>query len=290
MIVHARRASAILYNLLRSRTDRRPFLIPANVCPVVPEGFTAASQAFQLVDLEEHSLEIDPQTCFDLLESQPGGFAGLLSARPYGSERDPSAFFASLKKIQSDLLIIDDKCLCRPDPDGEQISAMADVTLFSTGRAKYTDIGSGGFAHIRDTVPYSQLHGDSAQAWIGGGEPELQWDDYRQRVLSATVEADELKRSLNAIYAEMLPPEIQFPPQFQHWRFNIRVRESEELIRSIFDRGLFASRHYPALAPGFPIAEGLHASIVNLFNDRYFDRERAHAVAEVVLRHLSKRG
>jgi hypothetical protein len=287
MIVLARRASAILYNLLRSRQDPRPFLLPANVCPIVHEVLEAAAQAFQLIDLEEPSLEIDHHACIEQLRARPGGFAGLLFVRPYGSERDPTAFLAALKEVQRDLFIIDDKCLCRPDPAGHHLSAAADVTLFSTGRAKYADIGGGGFAHLSDSVPYRSTFDDPAPAWVDAGEPDLTWDQYQQRVLAAVELADEQKRTLNRIYSELLPQEIQFLPQFQNWRFHIKVPAADELIRTIFTNGLFASRHYPPLSGGrFPVAEQLHASVVNLFNDRYFDQERARNMVQLILRHM----
>ena len=59
MIAFARRASAILYRMLRGMTDARPFLLPANVCPVVPETFVAAGRPLERIDIEEESLAMD---------------------------------------------------------------------------------------------------------------------------------------------------------------------------------------------------------------------------------------
>jgi hypothetical protein len=291
MIVLARRASAILYNLLRSRQDERPFLLPANICPIVPAVFLAAGQAFELIDIEEPWLQLHRQVSYERLRARPGGYAGVLYVRPYGSERDPDPFFKALKEIQSDLLVIDDKCLCRPDPDVESPSPAADVTLFSTGHAKYTDLDHGGFAQLNDALTYVHAAGEPVPDWLDLGEPGLSWNDYRRQVVLATQTADEQKQKLNAIYSEMLPAEIQLAPDLQRWRFNIRVPAAEELLASIFAADLFASRHYPALSPGlFPVAEHLHASIVNLFNDRYFDGERARKMVRVILRHLERTG
>lgn len=287
MIVLARRASAILYNLLRSRRDERPFLLPANICPIVPAVFFEAGQAFEPIDIEEPWLELDRQACYERLRARPGGYAGVLHVRPYGSEHDPHPFFTALKKIQPDLLVIDDRCLCRPDPDFESLSPAADVTLFSTGHAKYTDLDHGGFAQVSDAVTYRPSAGEPVPDWLDLGEPDTSWNDHRKQVVAATKTADEQKQKLNAIYAEMLPAEIQLAPELQQWRFNIRVPAAEELLASIFAAELFASRHYPALSGGrFPVAEHLHASIVNLFNDRYFDEERARRMAHLILEHL----
>lgn len=261
MTVFAPRASAILRDLLQG--DDRPFLIPANVCSIVPETFREAGRAFELVDIEAETLEIDTVACLDRL---PAG--GLLFVRPYGRERDVDPFFRALKEAQPDLLLIDDKCLCRPDCEGLGISPWADATLFSTGYAKHVDLGYGGFAHLKQ-----------------GGE--IPWDEHRRRTEEELLRADEHKARLNSIYSA-LPPEIRLPPEFQAWRFHIRVPEPDRLVESLFAAGLFASRHYPPLQEGFPVAERLHGEIVNLFNDRYFDEERAERAVSVVLRHLSR--
>ncbi|HET9225380.1 MAG TPA: hypothetical protein VFR31_01820, partial [Thermoanaerobaculia bacterium] len=65
MTVFAPRACAILHDLLQG--DDRPFLIPANICSVVPETFQKAGRAFELIDIEEETLEIDPEACLDRL-------------------------------------------------------------------------------------------------------------------------------------------------------------------------------------------------------------------------------
>jgi hypothetical protein len=315
MIVYERRACAILHNILRMRADARPFLIPANVCPIVPITFLEARQPFELVDVEEPSLEMDVNACLRKLHQSR--YAGVLFVRPYGSERDPTASFNALRSAQPDLLIVDDKCLCRPDPDGERISPAADVTLFSTGYAKHTDLGSGGFAHVRETIGYRRFEApfsDDALAevteryrraiaahtpfpgnvpgWLDLREPQERWEEYRERVVDEMRSADAHKRALNAIYARELPQEIQLPSELQNWRFNIRVPRPGELVDALFAAGLFASRHYASLggvfASGrFTAAERIYSQVVNLFNDRYFDESRATKAAVVVRGHLS---
>jgi hypothetical protein len=275
MILFERRAAHVLYNLLRTREDARPFLLPANACSILPETFAAAGQPVDLVDIAEPWLEIDADACAMRLRARAEGYAGLLFIHPYGSERDATPLFAALKDIQSNLFIIDDKCLCRPDCGGESLSPFADVTLFSTGHTKYADLGEGGFAHAAEPVTYTR-HLPA---------PEISWIDYRDRAAGAARAADAQKAALNAIYERLLPAEICFPSELQRWRFNIHVPEAERLIEDVFASGLFASRHYPPLGD-FAMAARLHAGVVNLFNDRYFDAERAERISEIVLRHL----
>jgi len=315
MIVFAARACSILYGLLRG--DERPLLVPANVCPIVPVTFLEAQRAFELVDIAEPTLEMDPEACLERLRQEPGRFGGVLLVRPYGSERDTDPFFRRLKELQPDLLVIDDKCLCRPDCEGAEISPWADATLFSTGSVKHVDLGYGGFAHVREGIsvflgaggPYQETALEevtrrykkaiaerspfpgTCEGWLDLRTPEVSWEEHRRRTAEELRRADEHKRRLNSIYMDALPRENQMAPEFQGWRFNIRVPEPDRLIESLFAAGLFASRHYACLAGSFgdgrfPMAERLQGEVVNLFNDRYFDEERAERAVRVVLRHL----
>lgn len=281
MTIFERRAAGILYNLLRSRGDRRTFLIPGNICSIVPETFRAAEQPFALVDIAEPHLNIDPAQC--LARARAHDVGGVLYVRTYGNELDPEPLFAALRELRDDLLIVDDKCLCRPDLDADRISPLADVTLFSTGRVKYTDLGQGGFAHVRDGVPYRRHDGPG---FVELAPPDGSWSDYRARVLEATLAADAQKDALNAIYASAIPAHVQLPAEHQRWRFHIRVPQPDRLIEKIFASGLFASRHYAA-GPDCPVAERLHSEIVNLFNDRYFDAKRAERISELVRDHAA---
>lgn len=318
MIQFARRASAILYNLLRSRGDSRPYLLPANICPIVPATFLEAGCPFELIDIEERWLQIDPELSTARLRERPDAYAGMVFVRSYGNELDPTAFFERLRSIQSDLFLIDDRCLCRPDPDGLSLSPLADVTLFSTGRAKYADLDDGGFAHLEASVKYSRHAGPfdsealdeverrwktsitgssrfagNVAGWLDLREPETSWSDHRRRTEAQSGAARDQKQRLNSIYETMLPREIQAAPELQNWRFNIRVPDPDRLVASIFSAGLFASRHYAPLGSmfggRFPVAEAAYAMNVNLFNDLHFDEERAVRTAELVLRHLDQR-
>lgn len=313
------RACSVLYNLLRSQGDDRPFLLPANVCPVVPLTFRKTRRPFELVDVSGPDLAIDEARCLERIAGDPGSVAGLLFVRTYGALGDAAPFFRAAKELSPDLLVIDDRCLCRPDPEGASRTPGADVTLWSTGYAKHVDVGFGGFAHLRDGVPYRRSEGafsslaleeveqgvkqalargvpfeEEREDWLDLARPEVSWKTYQGGVLAALPEIDEHKRRLNAIYTEALPAEIRLPERFQGWRFNLLVPEPDELVARLFAAGLFASRHYASLggvlgAGSFPEAEALHRRVVNLFNDRSFDEERARRAVEVVLEHLAER-
>ncbi len=318
MIVLETRASSILYNVLRSLGHDRPFLLPANVCPVVPLTFLKARRRFRFVDIAGPDLAMDQTRCLALVRSAPERIGGLVFVHPYGLEVDVASFFQALKARQPDLLVVDDRCLCRPDPDGRRLAAGADATLYSTGRAKHVDLGFGGFAHlgrhvtyVRQRAPYrasdlttvteaytaavaAQRAFDAGDpAWLDLSAPAVAWDEYRQRVLDGLAEADAHKQRLNAIYARTLPVEVQMTSRFQHWRFNVLVPEADRLVARLSGQGLFAGRHYAPLGrvfgdEDFPEAERLHRGVVNLFNDRAYDEDRASRTARIVAAHLEE--
>ncbi|HEX6083969.1 MAG TPA: hypothetical protein VF266_05560 [Thermoanaerobaculia bacterium] len=270
-MIYAHRAAAILHDVVASHDG--VWLLPANVCDIVPATLRAAGRAYELVDVDPVTLEPSRE---QILSRAPH-CAGVVFVRTYGAVYDADAFFAELAR--EDFRIVDDRCLCPPDVEGTDLSPHADVTLFSTGYAKYVDLGEGGFAQMMEDRQYSL----SGTGRIASPPPE-----YLERVLKERDRADDVKARLNAIYREIIPLEVQMPPELCTWRFNIRVARAEELVRAIFDAGLFASRHYAPLERGFPHAERLHAEVVNLFNDRYFDEEKATRAAELVRRHVTR--
>jgi hypothetical protein len=319
MILFESRACGILYNLLRTLPGDLPFLLPANVCPVVPLTFRKAERGFCLLDLDLEELGMDRRRCLEIVAERPEAWAGVIYVRPYGAEvGEADGFFSALKELRPGLLVIDDRCLCPPDCDGERLAPAADVTLFSTGLAKTVDLGFGGFAHCPGGVPYRRWEAAYSEAaleqatrcykeavaggfsyeggeedWLDLAPPAVGWDTYRTAVREALPKAEEHRQRLNAIYNAGLPEEIRLPACFQGWRFQIRVPEPDRLVERLFTAGLFASRHYAPLggifsAERFPAAERLHRGIVNLFNDRYFDEERARQSVDIVLKLLAE--
>ena len=151
-IIQAPRASAILYNVLISLKQARPWLMPANICPMVPITFMKAKVPFVLVDISAQSLHMDLEHAGALIESRD--FAGLLYAHTYGDESTPDEFFRFAKSIDPGLIIVDDRCLCIPV---FETTSPADVVLFSTGYAKIIELEFGGYALMSDGVEYQPV-------------------------------------------------------------------------------------------------------------------------------------
>lgn len=315
-LAYESRACSVLFNILCSQRDERPFLLPSNICPIVPITFLKAGRRFSFVDISAVDLLIDKNKCLQIVNESIKGYGGIIFVRTYGAEVDPGDFFCDLKRRKPDLLIIDDKCLCQPDCDGLRLAPFSDVTLFSTGYSKYLDLGSGGFAFLNDSVPYRRHAGEFAESallemtqrykdavarcspfrggrdeWLDLSEPDLSWHCYRKRLLDVLFRTEEHKQKINEIYQNALPAEIQLPQSFQQWRFNIRVSKADRLVARLLEANLFASRHYSSLGGifserRFPRAEELHKSVVNLLNDWNFDETRAELTTEIILEHL----
>ncbi len=308
----APRASAILYNVLTSRADSRPWILPANICPIVPITFLKARVPFQFVDIGD-DLHADLNQTLDLIRARK--FGGLLYAHTYGEESTPREFFSAAKESAPDLMIVDDRCLCIPNV--MPLDTPADVTLYSTGYAKIVELDFGGYAFLRGDMTYKsaslpftpEAHDEIEKQykvaiqkrgkfvyhdsdWLQIDPPFPAWYDYSLQIEAKKKDSLARRAALNHIYEASLPKEIQLPPKYQTWRFNIRVKNKAKILKSIFDADLFASSHYASLAgimaEGYaPRAESLAGEVINLFNDEHFDEDKARRVCDVILENLS---
>ena len=313
-IVQAPRASAILYHLLISQKEKHPWLLPANICSIVPITFLKAYVPFEFVDISAETLHIDLEQAEALIRKRKYG--GLLYAHTYGESSTPHEFFASAKSLDPDLLVLDDRCLCIPDLEPD-VDSSADVILYSTGYAKIVELNFGGFAFIKEGVSYQpkylpftpqaydeleKSYKDSVSErikfvyhdsdWLDTESAFPAWYDYRKQVVSGLTDSLAHRRMLNEIYASRLPVEIQLPEAYQTWRFNIRVKNKKQILDTIFNAGLFASSHYASLAGimadgHVPQAETLADEVINLFNDLHFTAGQAEQVCEIILENRS---
>src|SRR5688572_73149 len=313
-IVQAPRASAILYNLLVSRASDLPWLMPANICPIVPITFFKAHVPFEFVDISPETLQMDREQAQALIAKR--SYGGVLYAHTYGESSTPTDFFAKIKSLDPELLILDDRCPCIPDLEPDHNSG-ADVILYSTGYAKIVELNVGGYAFMTDEVPYQpQQLSFSAQAhdelelaykesiskntkfiyrdtdWLETTSDLPKWSDYSQQIRNGLKKSMEQRVTLNAIYAANLPVEIQLPNAYQLWRFNILVKNKRRIYEAIFKAGLFASSHYVSLAGIMsagraPQAEALSHEIINLFNDHHFSAQQARQVSAVIVENIN---
>jgi hypothetical protein len=318
MIVYEQRGSTILYNIITSINNDKPFLIPSNVCPIVISVFLKANRKFDLIDISEHSLCIDEKLVLELIKNNQSKYAGVLFVRSYGITDSFEDLFNSIKNINDNILIIDDKCIAPPSFDDKPI--YADVNLYSTGYSKYVDLGWGAFANCKDTTKYTQHHliykAEHLQSlntsfrnsinkretfkfdlisngWLDTSIPALAFEDYKILVLQSYTESKVLKEKFNDKYSSQLPRTIQLDKKYQNWRFNVIVPAKEILLAKIFNKGYFASSHF---APSSMIfyrkesrnSDALYSKIINLFSDKLFPFSKTDEVISIINKHVNQ--
>jgi len=306
----AARASAILYNLLSSKNAKRAFLLPANICPIVPITFFKAQMPFEFIDISTETLNMDLERAESLIKT--GKYGGLLYAHTYGEPSTPNDFFLDIKNNHPDLLIIDDRCLCTPNTMTDPASK-ADVILYSTGYSKIVDQNHGGFAFIRDNLNYpsqslpfhpkdldelEKSYKKSVEAkeafsytdsdWLEIDADPPPWSEFAEDVRTAKESSKAHRLSINAVYNSAIPASLQLSEPYQLWRFNIRVPNKMKTLGAIFKARLFASSHYSSLAGIMgegtcPNAEQLAGEVINLFNDFHYTIEMAEKTCRTIL-------
>jgi hypothetical protein len=311
--VHEQRASTILHNVLRSNASDGRWMLPANVCPIVPLTFLKAGVAFEFVDIDPETLCVPERAVVTRLREDPARYAGILFVHTYGREQTVEPLFAALRAEAPGALLVDDRCPC--DPCFEATENGADIVLYSSGYGKPVDVGAGGYAFLGDRVVYethslpyveqdlSRLTSsyksdiaarlritDAPGDWLDTSSPGTDFDAYRATIEQARATARAHREEIRSIYRERLPDSIFVPAG--DWRVHLRVPDRDRLLASIFDAELFASTHYASLAGIFsaggeaPVANALHADVINLFDDRRFTPEQARRACDVILRHL----
>jgi hypothetical protein len=303
------RASTVLYHYLRSVARNGVWLLPANVCPIVPAVFQKAGVAYEFVDIDRQSLCMDPVQALSRLRKATSRYAGVLFVRSFGHSGDFGRFFRSVKAVDGGLKVIDDRCLARPR--FTSLEQGADLELYSTGYAKFVDLGWGGWGILHGDQPYlptvqafepddhaclverfrtvlreRRLFDCPQTPWLDMRTPEIALEDF-EFIVESRIDKSELhKRSLNAIYAEQLEVWAA-PAECRDWRFTLFCDCQQELMRDLFAAGHFASTHFCSLAPMFgpgdaPVADGCGERVVNLFNDFRYDEDRARQLANLV--------
>lgn len=319
--LYKNRASAILYKYLKCFTEGHTVLAPANICPIVLATLYKARTKIIVIDLSAHNYLMDLAHVRRVLSNLNDASASLLFVRTYGFLDNQTDNFVSLKKEFCNLSIIDDRCLCPPEFNVSELSPAADLTLFSTGYSKIVELGIGGFGFSRrhivsqnDEAHFSpQAHKDLVNQfslclsgqnffhykdsdWLDLKEPKTSFSHYKEEVLALRVESLNHKKFINNIYKDKLSTcagIFCLDEKYQHWRFNVLVKNKKELLKAIFSEGLFASSHYASVSPGFlkaltPVADMLYKDVVNLFNDFRITEESAIKISDIILRECDR--
>ncbi len=312
MIKFASRSSAVLYNFLVSNSRQGIFLIPANVCPVVPLTLKKANQPFCFIDIDStHGM--DKALCMEKV-NQLAHVAGVLYVSPYGKVVDNVDFYDQIKEKRPGTLIIEDNCLCQIDTNcfTPSYQSSVDLALFSTGYSKYVDVGYGGWGIINDSLQYhlspisfesndlkllqSEIKNSFASKiklryegyhWLDNSELE-ELDAYQNEVLAQIDIISKHKAEINDIYNCLIPSSLKWEVGYQDWRYMLTIKSHRDiLIQRIFDAGLFVGTNYPSVTKLFsdqicPCAEKEDSEVLNLFNDLRVDKCFAQKLCLVI--------
>lgn len=311
-----RRASVALYNFLESSFfNAGVYLLPANVCPIVPAIFCKAGVQFKFVDISMETYCLDWEECAEIARNDASKKYNLLYVHSYGYE-DPyfDLKLANWKKEFLNSHVIDDRCLARPSLVKK--NELSDIELYSTGYSKLLEIGhtgwaiyNGSFIEPKPEAAYddqayeslissfhkcldqkTEITFDFALNWLDQHASFFSYSELERKIPDELRESITHRTKLNAIYMEYLS-EWAMPVEFNMWRFNLLVSAADKLLDSIFDEKHFASRHYQSLTSMYNQKEVPNASyvgehIVNLFNDHRYDEFRAEDLAKKLRKQL----
>ena len=269
--VCAYRANKILFNFIKSNNLVGMIILPANICPDVVDTLRYAGNPLHFVDIDAHTLCLDWQQ----VQSVAKDAAAVLAVHTYGIEDNFNEQFATLRAVNPNIVIIDDRCLCMPEL-GEP-NSIADLVIYSTGEKKQVELGAGGIGYVSEGWNYEKINVPENDVLTNET-----WALDEKALLAKMDAVIKHKEKLNAIYRKNLPATIQLPASYQHWRFNIIVPNKDEVLKTIFDAGLFASGHYKPQAEDCTVATNLYNHIINLFNDFYFKEEQALKTCEII--------
>jgi hypothetical protein len=310
------RASSILYKYISGLSQKNAlWILPANICPIVPLILFKAKKKIIFCDISKSSLCVDTSQALEILKRN-SKVEGIIFVRTYGCSVDPSDFFQQAKEIKSRIFLVDDKCLCPPSFRTKITSA--DLTLYSTGYSKYVDLGWGAWGYaqslpkqkdikirylsqdyheieknIRRSLQTGEKYDYADSHWLDTSDPQLSFKDYQQAVLNKMRFVKTQKKVLNKIYSDYLA-EFALPDDYHNWRYNIKCRNPKEVVVEAFKAGYFASQHYKSLVPAFGAGHSqnsrfLASEVVNLFNDHRICPRGAQKLAKAIQKIIKRK-
>jgi len=313
------RASVVLYNFLVEIPKKSTFLLPSNVCPIVPAIYIKAGISFEFVDISLETLEMNTGIILSKLKRNPKSYCGIHCVHTYGVYTDNEKLFQEIKNINSKLFIIDDRCLQKPEFTISDTKA--DLILYSTGYSKYVDINWGGYGFLSDNITFYKKHNLNYNLyeldklslqfkesiknqtlfvykdsdWLGDTNFDKNFNIFKQKIIKKFADVEKNKNKINNVYRSDIPFEAQFAEPFQYWRFNILVNQKKRLLKTIYSNELFASSHYYPVSLMFnktlsPNAQKLYDHVINLFNDFRFSPKKAVKISKIVKAHVKQYG
>ena len=282
MILFEDRAASVLYKVLKSINNNN-FLLPLNICPIVPDTFIKAGKQFEFIDINLDTLCIDEDFLLNKIKLDRA-IGGLLFAKTFGINFDTQPLYKKIKEINTNIFIIDDMCPCVPQFDYGIENSYANMALFSSGYSKYVDIGFGGYGFLK-FKDFNEIFKDKSRS--------EEFLEYKKKIMKQLPLVKKHKDTLNKIYKNNIPEQFHLGDRFSNWRFSILVFNKIEVLEEIQKvNTLFASSHYPQIDYNYvdkPLQNSntnkIYNNIINLFNDFRFSEEQANKVVKIINRY-----
>jgi len=279
MILFEDRAATVLYNVL-TNIKQKKFLLPLNVCPIVPDTFLKANKEFEFVDISLTTLCMDEELVFQKIVEDKS-IDGILFVKTFGIEFDVEPFYKKIKEHNKEIFIIDDMCPSVQRFDCDIENSFADMKLFSSGYSKYIDIGYGGYGFVKENQ-FKEIFEDKTTL--------TSFVEYKQIIQEKIPLMKQHKATLNRLYKEKIDIKYHLGEVWNGWRFSLLVENKEEILEEVFKvDGLFASSHYPQVDYNYvknPVQNSntniIHSQIINLFNDFRYDIDKAEQTIEII--------
>lgn len=158
MIKVEKRASTVLYKFLISNCKGYHFILPANVCPVVPLTFIKANIDFIFVDIDTSTHAGDMNLYISEVSKCENSKIGIMWVNSYGTRHNTLEFYQNIRKHGKNTMIIEDNCLCIPETERTEPTEEVDLELYSTGYSKFVQMpNEGGYGLLRDNLIYDDL-------------------------------------------------------------------------------------------------------------------------------------
>ncbi|RLA82614.1 MAG: DegT/DnrJ/EryC1/StrS aminotransferase family protein [Epsilonproteobacteria bacterium] len=279
MILFENRAAKVLYNILKVIKNKK-FLLPLNICPIVPDTFIEANKEYEFCDISLDTLCMDEKLVLEKIKNDDT-IDGILFVKTFGIEYNIQQFYQKIKEINKDIFIIDDMCPCIQEFNYDIENSYANVALFSSGYSKYVDIGYGGYGFLKDN-DFKDIFKDKSN--------DKEFIKYKKTILEKIKLMKIHKDELNTIYKTHIPKKYHLGEKFNNWRFSILIDNKELILEDIFQiEGLFASSHYPQVDfeyLEYPMknsnTQKIHKNIINLFNDFRFTKEKSYQIVDII--------
>lgn len=311
------RATTIIYNFLRCIENKKVFMIPSNTCAMVLLAFEKAKVPYEFIDISLENFCIDKAIVLNKLRAQSSKYSGVYFIRTYGIMSSFEHFFLEVKKLDSQYIIIDDKCMCIPTLKSNE-DTVADIELFSTGYTKYVDINYGGYSFFKKNIKYKReflkycekdleklntkvINCIKSQSkfyyeninWLNTITPKVSFEKYLKIVENKIKKIKNHKDKINKIYEQKILTDVVYKKDEHIWRFNILVSNKKILLNSLKRENLPVTSAFASLNGLF--SEGysknatfLFSRVLNLFNDFRINESQARSVAEIVAIHINK--